>query len=211
MLDPFVLGSLAITLVIGALAFRGAGHLVATRAGRLALLVAAGLLPLAASAGALSAGVHESSRTRFCLSCHEMQRYGRSLFADNPHALAAAHYQNRAIDRDSTCFSCHTNYALFGDAKAKLNGLRHVWVHYLGTIPERPKLYQAYPNANCLHCHDDGRRFVEAPPHQAVLADVQSGRRSCLSCHAIAHDFAAVDAGRLWQAGQPVQTQGPRR
>jgi len=29
-----------------------------------------------------------------------MQRYGRTLFADNRHALLAAHYQNRLIDRD---------------------------------------------------------------------------------------------------------------
>jgi cytochrome c-type protein NapC len=129
-----------------------------------------------------------------------MQRYGASLFADNPAALSAVHYQNRLIDRDSTCYSCHADYAMFGDVKAKLNGLRHVWVHYFGRMPGKISLYQPYPAANCLHCHDDARRFVEAPAHQPVLDAVYQGKVSCLSCHNVAHDLKALEAHKLWQA-----------
>ena len=190
---------LAIAAVVAVLAIVGFRHLAGGAWGRIALLVAAALLPLSVSLAGLKTGVAESSRTRFCLSCHEMGNHGRSLFADNNRALAAVHYQNRLIDRDTACYSCHTDYALFGDVKAKLNGLRHVWVHYFGKIPEKPALYQPYKNYNCLHCHEDGRRFTEAPAHQAVLGKIGSGEMSCMTCHNVAHDHQKVKEGALWQ------------
>ena len=92
---------LIIALVAGlgiiALLFYGAGALEGRTAGRLVLLVGLVALPLLLSAGNMSYGVHESSSTRFCLSCHEMQRHGKSLFADNKQALAAVHYQNLSL------------------------------------------------------------------------------------------------------------------
>ena len=191
---------MTVGLAILALLYFAAGTLAENHWGRVALLVGVVLLPVLLSGGALSYGFHESSRTRFCLSCHEMQRYGVSLFADNRSALSAVHYQNRLIDRDSTCYSCHADYAMFGDAKAKLNGLRHVWVHYFGKIPDRIALYQPYPTANCLHCHDDARRFLEAAPHQPVLDALYAGKASCLGCHTTAHDKQAVESHKLWQA-----------
>jgi cytochrome c-type protein NapC len=178
----------------------GARQLLGSPGGRRVLLVVGALLPLVASAGTVKEGFQESSRTRFCLSCHEMQAYGKSLFADNRQSLPAVHFQNRLIEREDACYTCHTDYALFGDVKAKLNGLRHVYVHYLGKIPEKPRLYQPYPNHNCLHCHEDGRRFVEAPAHQPVRGPIASGEMSCLKCHTVAHDMKAVAEHRFWQA-----------
>ena len=195
---------LVIALVAGlgiiALLFYGAGALEGRTAGRLVLLVGLVALPLLLSAGNMSYGVIESSSTRFCLSCHEMQRYGQSLFADNKHALAAAHYQNRLVDRETICYSCHKDYALFGDVTAKMNGLRHVWAHYVAGVPDKIELYKPYPNSNCLHCHDDARRFVDGVAHRPILPALQAGTTSCLSCHRIAHDMAKVDADELWQA-----------
>jgi len=185
-------------LVAAAKRFLGFRQLARSVWGRVALLVAAALLPVSVSLAGLRGGVAESSRTRFCLNCHEMQDHGRSLFVENPKALAAVHYQNRLVDRDTACFSCHTDYAMFGDIKAKLNGLRHVSVHYFGKVPDRFALYQPYPNNNCLHCHEDGRRFLEAVPHRPVLARLQSGETSCLSCHNVAHDMEKVKGGMLW-------------
>lgn len=173
-----------------------AGHTV----GRVVLLVGLVALPLLLSAGNLSYGVHESSTTHFCLSCHEMQRHGKSLFADNKQALAAVHYQNREVDRETVCYSCHKDYALFGDVTAKLNGLRHVWAHYVAGVPEKIKLYKPYPNSNCLHCHDDSRRFVDGVAHRPLLDALYAGKASCLTCHTVAHDMAKVDAEQFWQA-----------
>jgi cytochrome c-type protein NapC len=190
--------SLVIALLVAGLGLVGFRQLATTPWGRVALLVAAALLPVSVSLAGLKTGVAESSRTRFCLGCHEMQNHGRSLFVDNKQALAAVHYQNRYVDRDTACYSCHTDYAMFGDIKAKLNGLRHVSVHYLGKVPDRFALYQPYPNRNCLHCHEDARKFIEAVPHQPVMAKVESGEISCLSCHKVAHDMEKVQGGVLW-------------
>ncbi len=198
--QKLVAGGLVVALVVGIAGLLGFRTLAAARWGRLALLVAAALLPLSVSLAGLGAGVQESSRTRFCLSCHEMQNHGKSLFVDDSRALAAVHYQNRLVDRDKICYSCHADYALFGDVKAKMNGLRHVWVHYLGKVPDRFSLYQPYPNSNCLHCHEDARRFVEAPAHVPVLVKLSSGQTSCLSCHNTTHDLNKVAAGQLWTA-----------
>src|SRR5450432_526622 len=199
-LPAFLIVALATGLAIVVLLALGAGSLAANRVGRLVLLVGLVALPVMLSAGNLTMGVHESSSTRFCLSCHEMQRHGKSLFVDDRHALAAVHYQNRFVPREGICYSCHSDYAMFGDVKAKLNGLRHVWVHYFRPQPERLELYQPYPNKNCLHCHDDARSFVEAPAHRPVMDALAANRVSCMSCHRVVHDLAKVDAQTFWQA-----------
>lgn len=192
--------ALVVGLVIAALLYRGAPFLAGHTAGRVVLLVGIGALPLLLSAGNISYGVHASSTTRFCLSCHEMQGHAKSLFVDNRQALAAVHYQNRLIDRETVCYSCHKDYALFGDVNAKVNGLRHVWAHYVAGVPAKLALYKPYPNSNCLHCHDDSRSFVDAPAHRPVLGALTAGTTSCLSCHRIAHDLARVESGQFWQA-----------
>jgi cytochrome c-type protein NapC len=196
---PVVL-ALVVGLGLVVLLLLGAKTLAAQTVGRVVLLVGLVLLPLLLSVGNISYGVGKSSTTRFCLSCHEMQRHGKSLFVDSKQALAAVHYQNRLVDRETVCYSCHKDYAMFGDVKAKLNGLRHVWAHYIGGVPKRIELYQPYPNSNCLHCHDDMRRFIEGPAHRPIVDALTSGKTSCLSCHRIAHDMAKVDADELWEA-----------
>ena len=196
---PLIVAMVAGVAIVALLLF-GAGTLAANTIGRLVLLVGLVALPLLLSVGNISYGVRESSTTHFCLSCHEMQRHGKSLFADNRQALAAVHYQNRLVDREAVCYSCHKDYAMFGDVKAKLNGLRHVWAHYVAGVPKKIELYHPYPNSNCLHCHDDARRFVDGVAHRPIVNQLYDGSTSCLSCHQVAHDMAKVDAGELWQA-----------
>ena len=200
MLPTPIIIALLVGIAVVALVFFGAGALTGHTVGRIVLLVAVVALPVLLSAGNLSYGIHQSSSTRFCLSCHEMQRHGKSLFADDKQALAAAHYQNRLVDRETVCYSCHKDYALFGDVTAKLNGLRHVWAHYVSGPPAKLALYRPYPNSNCLHCHDDSRRFLEAAAHRPLLGTLYTGATSCLACHRVAHDMAKVDANQLWQA-----------
>jgi cytochrome c-type protein NapC len=200
MLPASLIVALVVGLTILALVAAGAGALDGHTVGRVVLLIAIVALPLLLSAANFSYGVSESSSTRFCLSCHEMQNHGKTLFADNRQALAAVHYQNRLVDRQTACYSCHKDYAMFGDVKAKLNGLRHVWAHYVTGVPKKLELYQPYPNSNCLHCHDDARRFGEGAAHRPVLDALYAGTTSCLSCHRVAHDLAKVEAGELWQA-----------
>ena len=135
---------------------------------------------------------------QFCLDCHEMDGHGKSLFLDDPLVLPAMHYQKRLIDRDHACFQCHTNYAMFGDLRAKVDGLRHVWVHYMEEPPAKLELYEPYPNTNCLHCHEDARSFAEAVPHRDQLDALYRGERSCLECHEQGHARELVEEGALW-------------
>ena len=200
MLPVQLIVALLAGLAIVVLLYVGARSLAGQTTGRVVLLVGLVALPLLLSAGNISYGFHQSSTTNFCLSCHEMRDHGKSLFVDNRQALAAVHYQNRLVDRETVCYSCHKDYAMFGDVTAKLNGLRHVWAHYIAGVPKKIELYQPYPNSNCLHCHDDMRRFVDAPAHKPVLSALYEGTTSCLSCHRIAHDMAKVNAGDFWQA-----------
>jgi hypothetical protein len=62
---------------------------------------------------------------------------------------------------DEACYTCHTNYAMFGGFRAKIHGLKHVFVHSLGTPPppEAIKLYDPYDNRECLHCHESRPRL----------------------------------------------------
>jgi len=200
MLPVQLIVALLAGLAIVTLLYVGARSLAGQTIGRMVLLVGLVALPLLLSAGNISYGFHQSSTTSFCLSCHEMRDHGKSLFVDSRQALAAVHYQNRLVDRETVCYSCHKDYAMFGDVTAKLNGLRHVWAHYVAGVPQKIELYQPYPNSNCLHCHDDMRRFVDSPAHKPVLSALYAGTTSCLSCHRIAHDMAKVNAGEFWQA-----------
>ena len=192
--------AISVGIAIVALLFFGAGALAGNTVGRIVLLVGLLALPLLLSAGNISYGFHKSSSNGFCLSCHEMQRHGKSLFVDNRQALAAVHYQNRLVDREAICYSCHKDYAMFGDVTAKLNGLRHVWAHYIAGVPKKIELYRPYPHSNSLHSNDDAPRFVEGVAHRPILPALYAGTTSCLSCHRIAHDMAKVDADELWQA-----------
>ncbi len=203
MLDTVIVIALALALLTALLSAFGVKSLWAARGGRTALALGAGGLPLLATAGGVATGYRESSSTQFCLECHEMRDYGASLFVDNRASLPAIHYQSRLIERRSTCYECHENYAMFGDLRTKVDGLRHVWVHYFGQASEPLELYQPYPNSNCLHCHQDARSYLESAAHRPVLAELSYGERSCLSCHRIGHDFASLEAGHLWQAEAP--------
>ena len=175
-----------------------APRIVGSMPGRLALLCGVFFLPLAAVGTGVEQAYRESSSTTFCLSCHEMGNHGRSMFIDDRTVLPAMHYQMRLVDRDHACFECHTNYTMFGDVEAKLDGLKHVWVHYLGEVPETFELYQPYPNSNCLHCHDDGRSYLEMPAHAGHFEAMASGEESCLSCHKAGHALDLVEEGQFW-------------
>jgi cytochrome c-type protein NapC len=180
-----------------------------TLRGRIFAFVALILAPIAAGLAGLSAHMERSKTVAFCLSCHPMEKYGRSLRIDDVTHLAAAHYQYNRVPRETACFACHTNYTMFGDYKAKLEGLHHVWVQYFGKVPppEEIKLYQPFNNRECLHCHEGARSFLEAVPHKNAdggIAAIRSHRLSCLGkgCHDVVHDLAHVDSLPQWSEGQ---------
>jgi cytochrome c-type protein NapC len=163
------------------------------------------LLPVAASGIGGWYHLEQSKRTEFCLSCHVMADYGKSLHIDDPSFVPASHFQNRRVPTDEACFTCHTDYTMYGDISAKLRGLRHVYVYYLGKVPkpEEIKLYRPYNNRECLHCHEGARSFEEGSLHSAdpaIMASIKSNEVSCLSsgCHEQVHEVARLPQMKFW-------------
>jgi cytochrome c-type protein NapC len=123
---------------------------------------------------------------------------------DDPSYLAAAHFQNHRVPADQACYTCHTNYAMFGGVRAKMHGLRHVYVQYLGKLPQQIHLYEPYNNRECLHCHLGARSFEEGAMHNAdpdLLPAVKANKMSCLSsgCHDVVHNVGQLNNVKFWK------------
>ena len=205
--STLILFLIAVTAaLIGVLVHRPG--LTTTQGGKILAFFVLFLLPLICLGMGTTYHIDRSKRTEFCLSCHEMELYGKSLMVDDPAHLAAAHFQNHRVPAEEACYTCHTNYAMFGGFRAKMHGLRHVYVHYLGTppAPEAIRLYDPFNNRECLHCHLGARSFEEGPVHTAdpdLLPAVKSNKMSCLSsgCHQTVHNVAELNKAKFWKEG----------
>jgi cytochrome c-type protein NapC len=178
----------------------------ATRIGKILAFLVLFFLPIFCGVMGVSDEMNRSESTAFCLSCHTMDSWGKSLYIDDPNHIPAAHFQNHRVPPDMACYSCHTNYAMFGTLKVKLAGLRHVYIYYLGTppAPENVKLYEPFNNRECLHCHLGARSFEEGATHNAdpaTLPAIKSNALSCMSggCHNVTHDIANLKTAKFWK------------
>jgi nitrate/TMAO reductase-like tetraheme cytochrome c subunit len=159
------------------------------------------IFPVFAGLLGLDYHIEHSKQTQFCLSCHVMEPYGRSLRIDDKSYIPAAHYQNNRVPREEACYTCHTDYTLYtGGIKAKIRGLHHVYVQYLGKPGKTIHLYQPYNNRECLHCHLGARSFEQGTTHSAVMDDIKSNQLSCVSsgCHDMVHNVAGLDHLKYW-------------
>ena len=205
--STLILLLIAVTAVlIGVLVFRPG--LTSSRGGKILAFFVLFLLPLICVGMGTTYHIDRSKGTEFCLSCHEMEPYGKSLMLDDPAHLAAAHFQNHRVPADEACYTCHTNYAMFGGFRAKMHGLKHIYVHYLGTppAPEAIRLYDPYNNRECLHCHQGARSFEQGAVHIAdpeLLPAVKANKTSCLSsgCHEVVHNVGSLKDVKLWKGG----------
>ena len=175
------------------------------REGRVLAFLALAILPGVSVWAGFETHLDRATSTGFCLSCHVMKDYGKSLHYDDPSYLPARHFQNNYVPSDHACYTCHTDYAMFGGVRAKMHGLRHIYVQYLGTVPKSAdvKLYGPFPNATCLHCHLGSRRFEEQKAHHREpdqLMKMKSGATSCLSsgCHDIVHEVGDLNGAKFW-------------
>ena len=168
------------------------------------------LLPLVIGSFEGSFHLEKSKQTEFCLSCHVMSDYGKSLYRDDPGFVPAAHFQNHRVPAEAACFTCHTDYTMYGDFNSKWRGLHHVYVQYLGTIPKPSdiKLYTPYNNRECLHCHEGARNFEEGVIHTVdadTMAAIKSNKLSCVSsgCHENVHKVETLDKAKFWSPPKP--------
>jgi nitrate/TMAO reductase-like tetraheme cytochrome c subunit len=132
-----------------------------------------------------------AERVDFCGSCHTMQPWIDDVTGSESESVAGAHFAHRWIQHDQ-CYTCHSNYSFLGPMKAKIRGVEHVvafYVGYSGPI----HLYDEFPNANCLQCHEQAKGFREEAAHDPI-EDLVAGKESCVECHDL-HDVEQEEAG----------------
>jgi cytochrome c-type protein NapC len=179
--------------------------ITASSAGKILAFGVLFFLPLFSLMAGMENEMERSKSAAFCLSCHIMEPYGKSLHIDDASYLAAAHYQNHRVPADEACYTCHTNYAMFGTFKAKLGGLRHLYVFYLKKMPqpEGIKLHEPFNNRECLHCHLGARSFEQGATHNAdpaTLPAIKGNTLSCISsgCHDVVHNVGRWGNVKFW-------------
>ena len=180
-------------------------EITAARGGKILAFLALFIFPVFGGVLGLENHIERSKATSFCLSCHIMAPYGRSLHVDNKDYIPAAHYQNNRVPREEACYTCHTDYTLYtGGIKAKIRGLHHLYAQYVGKPHNPIKLYTPYNNRECLHCHAGSRSFEEGAVHTAdpqTMADIKSNKLSCVSsgCHDTVHNVGQLDKMKYWE------------
>ena len=196
---------IAIVLALAALLVVRA-ELTRARGGKILAFLALFVAPVLAVSLGFSEHMERAESTQFCLSCHVMHDFGQSLYVDDPSYIPARHFQNNLVPRDHACYTCHTDYTMFGTAHAKLRGLRHVYIQYLGKIPAPAeiKLYTPFNNRECLHCHAGMRAFEEHPKHSKtpeMMAQIMSNQLSCMTskCHDTVHDVGTLKDATFWK------------
>jgi len=209
MISPLTLGILFTVmsmLLVVVVALRT--ELANAPGGRALIFVAFFAFPVIASWGGASEHLERSKQTAFCLSCHVMRDFGRSLYVDDKSYIPAAHFQNHRIPPHEACYTCHTDYTMYGGLRSKMRGLRHIYVEYFGRVPEPKniKLYQAYDNNVCLHCHLGARSFEEHERHRKTsdaMGNIKSNKISCMTsnCHDIVHDVDTLKDASFWKGG----------
>ncbi|MFZ3333078.1 MAG: NapC/NirT family cytochrome c, partial [Candidatus Acidiferrales bacterium] len=153
--------------------------------GKILAFVALCVLPALCIATGMSTHMQRSEQTKFCISCHSMEIYGKSLYVDDPNYIPAQHFQNHRVPADMACYACHADYTIYGPLKDKLQGLTRIYMQYVSTPPRTIQIRGGYSNLQCLHCHAGARSFEENPVHVAIMDSLTSNQMSCISsgCH----------------------------
>lgn len=210
MISTTVLEFLFIAIAL-AMALLVAARVELTRAhgGKILAFLTLFVVPVVVMWWGFSEHMERAESTQFCLSCHVMNDFGRSLYVDDPSYIPAKHFQNNLVPRDHACFTCHTDYTMFGPVHAKLRGLRHLYVQYLGKppAPAEIKLYTPFNNRECLHCHAGMRVYMDEPKHNKppeMMAKLNSNQMSCMNskCHDTVHDVATIKDATFWNGGK---------
>jgi nitrate/TMAO reductase-like tetraheme cytochrome c subunit len=156
------------------------------------------LLPLVVLPAAIvflgySHGIESSKHVEFCGSCHVMEPYLADLRNPDSDTLAATHYKNGYI-LDHQCYTCHSDYGMFGTMQAKMAGMGHVARHLTGAYHFPLKVAKPYSNLRCLACHEKSQKFRNSEGHpKEDRAKLLSGETSCIECHGPPHPEAAKE------------------
>lgn len=133
------------------------------------LFVAAGFAIL------LYAGVHQTSRSEFCSSCHNMKP------EFNTWALSS-HSQIECVD-------CHIPPGTVNFLKQKMKGLHQVYLTITDTYSGPIIMPTPIPNSVCEKCHNMNKREVSPTGDLIIPHDTHNKKGiNCTKCHSgIAH------------------------
>jgi cytochrome c nitrite reductase small subunit len=176
-----------LNLVILVLAWRGLRRGGSVMAVGGMLFVGLTLLPLLVTFVGYLHGFEGMETVQSCGGCHPMRPFVNDLTDPKSEGLAAVHYKNRYI-QEHQCYTCHSDYGMFGTVAAKLAGVRHVYYYVTGTYTLPIKIASPYPNVRCLGCHGESQKFLTSAGHPAAdQPQLVAGKVSCLDCHGPPH------------------------
>ena len=161
------------------------GRLAGFRA-RLLLFIGVCCVPFPAMLMSTAVGLEQSKAIAFCDSCHLMRAFVADMKSPESRSLAALHFRNRYI-QDEHCYSCHTDYGLFGTLEAKIGGMAHVWSEFSGAGSGAVRPKTNYRFTICLNCHGQSAKFIQQKAHAGVVDKVVGGRSACTECHSRSH------------------------
>lgn len=106
--------------------------------------------------------------------------------------LASLHFTHGRVAHAEACFVCHSGYGIWGTVGAKIAGVRHM-LHTVTGHYERPlKLNGTFDIGSCLSCHAQAASFRAVEAHQAP--DLQEALMSGqMGCTGVCHPSAHPD------------------
>ena len=129
------------------------------------LCVIAGVVLFGSAVSASGRWLEE--RPGFCLSCHEMEFFGKTYQKSG----ASAHH--------GRCIFCHSGAGLEGVLTSQMTGLSELWTHFVGhPNPSRTYAPGIVPNENCLKCHVRGYNRDAHRDFKGMAV-----RFECAACH----------------------------
>jgi cytochrome c-type protein NapC len=194
-----ILIALIVVTIVLAAVFLVRSSITVGATGKILAFVCLCALPALCIGTGMSFQNQRSKQTRFCISCHELQ--GKSLYLLNPNYIPAHHFQDHLVPPDKACFTCHTDYAIYGPFRDKLRGLWNISIQYFSTPPKTIHMPGGYNNLECLQCHAGTRDFESNLKHMAPIALLKTNKVSCISCHSLMHNVSQVEHMKMWSGG----------
>ena len=198
-----VLITLVVLTIVLAGVFLVRPSITAGATGKILAFIGLCVLPALCIGAGMSFHMRRSQQTAYCISCHSMESHGQSLYVLNQNYIPAQHFQNHLVPPNEACYTCHTDYTMYGPLKDKLKGLRYVYMEYVSTPPETIHLDGTYSNLQCLHCHAGTRDFEANLNRMGPLEALETNQISCISsgCHSTIHNAAQVAHLQMWTEG----------
>jgi cytochrome c-type protein NapC len=182
--------------------------LVALVRGRLPDAFSSTVLLLFPVFGYVLGNVHlleESKGVEFCGSCHATMSPIIEAMRSDTGYLASIHYRRGAVPHETACYRCHGGYGLWGDARAKLAGVRHMVNTFTDSYELPLQKSGTFDIASCLDCHAQAAPFREQETHRDpdIQRSLLSGEIGCAGlCHPAPHPPEALEGAVAWGASR---------